>query len=245
MKMIRFSLTILITVVLASCKVSQNTSEMTVYNDSIVIQSGQMLRLNINKGKAFNHPTFVVWQEDLEGNFLRTVFITKSYATGIFGHANVGDSVWLNKPGRSIQPSALPYWTNKKGLINGKTLVPTPENPYLDAYSGATPTGDFELRTAVSMKDEEYRILLEVNQPWDWNNYWTNSKFGNNHAYKHSAQPSLIYAVTVNRTDSVFYLNPIGHGEPIGENGKLFTDLSTISTAKDIFSELKVTILNK
>lgn len=245
MKFIHLVLIFLTLAALSACKVNENAAEMTVYKDSIVIQSGQAIHMNFTKGKAFNHPTFVIWQEDLEGNYLRTIFITKSYATGIFGHANVGDSIWLNKAGKSIQPSALPYWTHKKGLINGETMVPTPENPFLDAYTGATPKGDFDFSTSVVAEKSSYRILLEVNQPWDWNTYWTNDKFGNNHAYKHSAQPSIIYSVTVNELDSVFYLNPIGHGEPKGENGHLFTDLSTISTAKDIFKSVKLSVIYK
>lgn len=194
-------------------------------------------------GTGHNHPTFVIWQEDLEGNVLQTLYVSKAYATGIFGHANVGDTAWLDKPGKSYQPSALPYWTNKKGLIGGVTYVPTPEHPFTDAITGATPKAGFYLSTNLD-KVWGTRILLEVNQAWDWNDYWTNDKIPNNESYKHSAQPSLVYAVRISENDSTFYLNPIGHGDPVGKSGKLFTDLSGFTTAKEIFPEIKL-LINK
>jgi hypothetical protein len=84
--------------------------------------------------------------------------------------------------------------------------------------------------------------LLEINQSWDWNQYWTNNKYPDNAAYKHSAQPSLIYAVTINSADSIYYMNPIGHGDPKGESGNLFTNIGTLSSAKEIFESIKIEI---
>ena len=82
---------------------------------------------------------------------------------------------------------------------------------------------------------------MEINQPWDWNDYWTN-ELHDDADYRTSCQPSLIYAVTIdlNEKGKEYYLNAIGHGHFSGKNGELFTDLSTISTAKDIFRTLMV-----
>jgi hypothetical protein len=84
--------------------------------------------------------------------------------------------------------------------------------------------------------------LIEVNQTWDWNEFWTNNKFPENSAYKHSAQPSLIYATTVREGEHEFHLNPIGHGDAKGESGKLYTDISSITTAKNIFRAINIEI---
>lgn len=166
---------------------------------------------------------------------------TKSYATGIFGHELANDYIWKPTSGPSYQPAALPYWTHKKGLINDESLIPTPQNPFVDAYTGATPTNNFVLKTELNRK-EKFRILVEVNQTWDFNEFWTNNKYPECQAYKYSAQPSIIYAVTITENDSIFFLNPIGHGDPKGQNSKLYTDLSTLMTAKEIFKEIKVII---
>lgn len=224
-----------------SCKTTEKTSDLKIYRDSLVLESSDNIQINVEKGKSFNHPTFVIWKEDMDGNFLETIFITKSYASGIFGHQLIGDTMWMPNEGASYQPAALPFWTNKKGLIDGEYLVPTPQHPYVDAISGATPINNFQIISS-DKNQGKYRILLEVNQTWDWNNYWTNNKYPENNAYKHSAQPSIIYAVTINENDSIYFMNPIGHGDPKGETGNLFTDISTLSTAKDIFKTIKISI---
>ncbi len=77
----------------------------------------------------------------MNGKYVETIFVTKSYASGIYGYEMVGDSVWRSVSGKSIQPAALPYWTYKKGKINGKTYVPTPDNPFVDGlYRSNTKT---------------------------------------------------------------------------------------------------------
>jgi hypothetical protein len=197
------------------------------------------MTLELQTGDALNHPTYVIWVEDMEGNYLQTLFITQSYASGVFGHEMLGDSLWMKKPGASHQPAALPYWGHKKGLIKNKELIPSPENPFTDAYTGATPKGHLKFTTKVE-HSRPFRVLMEINQPWDWNNYWTNNKYPDNPAYKHSAQPSMVYAVSVWEGESEFYLNPIGHGDPKGESGKLYTDISTMTSAKKIIKSIRI-----
>jgi len=237
---ILFGLLVIFT--LNNCKPLKKSSETIVYKDINLSNSEKKMKLTLIKGESFNHPTFVVWIEDMDQNYMKTIFITQSYSSGIFGYHMQGDSIWLPKAGASYQPAALPYWTHRKGLIANQFSVPTPDHPYVDAYTGATPTDNFQFVTAANSKKKQYRILLEVNQTWDWDNYWSNDKYPGNDAYKHSAQPSVIYATTINEDDDIFYLNPIGHGDPTGETGKLFTNMTTLSTAKQIFKSLFVTI---
>ena len=226
---------------LIKCETTKESVDFIPYKDSLKITDhSKNIVFFLTKGQSFNHPSFVIWKEAMNGDYIETIFITKSYASGIFGHAALSDSTWDNKQGESIQPATLPYWTHKKGLINNSVLVPNKKNPFIDAYTGATPTGNFKFETSAVKETVPYRILLEVNQAWDWNKYWTNNKFPKNNSYKHSAQPSLIYAVTVNNTDSVYFMNPVGHGNPKGEIGTLYTNISTMTSAKDIFKTIKI-----
>ena len=96
------------------------------------------------------------------------------------------------------------------------------------------------------VKDRKFRVLLEINQPWDSNKFWTNNKFPGDIDYFTSLQPALVYAVTIdpNSDETEYYLNPIGHSEPSGQNGKLFTDLTTFTTAKEIAEKI-IVHLNK
>lgn len=244
MKFIIYSLTVIFLAMgINACKTGEkSTSTSIVYQDSLLLNSGNKMTITLTNGDTFNHPTYVIWKEDLKGNYIKTLFITQAYASGIFGHQMIGDSIWLDKRGSSYQPAALPYWTFKKGAIDGKYTVPTPDHPFVDAYTGATPKTDFQFETVADDKMDQYRILLEVNQSWDWNKYWTNDKYPENDAYKHSAQPSVIYAVNINLQDTVFYLNPIGHGDPKGKTAKLFTNMSTITSAKQIFQTVSISI---
>lgn len=230
-----------ITLLFTQCKTTQVESETKL---SIMIDAeyiGPEMTINFTNGLGYNRPTYVLWLEDLKGNYVKTLFITKSYASGVFGYEMQGDSIWKKIAGPSYQPAALPYWTHKKGKINGK-LIPSPENPFVDAYTGATPEQNFEIKTTSPNSDNKYRLLLEVNQSWDWNSFWTNNKYPESKAYQHSAQPSVVYAVEINAESSQYYLNPIGHGDAKGESGKLFTNLSTLTTAKEIFNSVEVYI---
>ena len=232
MKGFTIFLTILtLSIFLMNCTTQKKMGDKIVISDNSKTQNTSMV---LEKGKYFNHPTFVIWVEDKCGNFLKTIYITQSYASGIFNKKMIGDTLWLDEKGESIQPAALPYWTHRSGF----NVVPNQSKPYTDAYSGATPQSDFEFKTGVLDDIYDYQIYLEVNQAWDWNKYWTNDKYPDNYAYKHSAQPSIIYRAFVDNNTSEFYLNPVGHGDPTGKTGNLYTDLSTITTAKDIFKNI-------
>lgn len=237
----KFIFTILLVIALSIANCTGPKESADIYM-SITINSDEadtQYRISFINGKGYNYPTFVLWSEDMKGNYLKTHYITRSYASGIFGHEKVNDSIWKSEPGPSYQPAALPYWTHKKGLINDKTLIPTPDNPFVDAHTGATPEQNFEILLPDN-KDGHFRLLFEVNQTWDWNKYWNNNKYPESSAYKNSAQPSIVYAVTINEDMNEFHMNPIGHGDPKGENGKLFTDLSTLTTSKEIFKRIKI-----
>lgn len=218
---------------------SENTSK-----DSINYHNTEKaLHLEVQSGKAFNHPSFSIWIEDMEGKLLHTLFVTKSVATGMYQHGQLTDSTWSNKPGSATRPAALPYWIHKKGELKNGKLLPNPETPYTDAVTGATPKSNFVLLLNQPKNLPKYfRLLCEINQTWDWNEYWTNSKFPNDKNYKSSAQPSVIYACDVQLdNDRVYYLNPIGHGHPSGKNGKLYTNLNTLSSALQITRHIKAT----
>lgn len=227
---------------MTSCKTTKETN-LPMLSISLV-ETSQNPNLNISfyNGESYNYPTFALWIENLEGEYIKTIYVTKSYASGIFGHELVGDSIWKKTPGPSFQPAALPYWTFRKGLIDGKQLIPTPEHPFVDAYTGATPEQNFELKTSTEHTDK-FKLVLEVNQSWDWNEYWTNDKFPESKAYRYSAQPSLIYEVEINKDHKEFYMNPIGHSNPKGEDGKLYSNISTLTTAKNIFKMIKIKTL--
>jgi len=76
-----------------ACKTTQETNESIVIHDQTANSSNSKMEITLLKGKFFNHPSFVIWIEDMNGNYIKTIFITKSYASGIFGYKMIGDQV--------------------------------------------------------------------------------------------------------------------------------------------------------
>ncbi len=228
-----------------SCSVTNRPAKgETGFSDTLIANingNGINLIINFEKGDAHNHPTFVFWTEDMNGNYLQTLFITGSFASGIFRYGPLNDSLWTTEPGVATRPAALPYWWHK--CSPEPADVPCPDKPFVDAFTGATPAGSFALKAKTdTTENSRFRLLMEINQPWDWNEYWTTNKYPDDPAYKSSCQPSVIYSVTIDINSGIkkYYLNPVGHGHYSGKNGLLYTDLSTITTAKRIINKVYI-----
>jgi hypothetical protein len=241
------SLTVLAVVsafLITSCKVkesvkSNQSTEIQVIQAFLGDQSVQ-LNLQFNKGKYHNHPTFAIWIEEPDGKFVRTLFVTKSLATGFYNHGDAGNGTWLTVPGEAKRPAALPVWLHKREKMKSdQALLPDPKNPLPDAITGATPSGSFEFVPKTDLP-EKFRLFVELNQAWDWNEFWTNNLYPGDKDYHTSAQPSLIYTVDVDMKNKMdeYYLNPIGHGHYSGKDGKLYTNISTFTTAFRIFDSI-------
>jgi len=236
---------------LLSCKSgSEGRSSKARKQDSISVISsnvagtGRIIEIEMVKGKSHNHPTFVIWIEDTSGKYLQDLFVTKAIGQGIFEHGDKSGGTW--KPGEVHRPASLPYWSHKRGIKNAYgTFVPTPENKVPDAYSGATPAGSFRLSTRPNNPlNTKVKLLMEVNQPWDWNEYWTNTMYEDDSDYKTSCQPAVVYSAIIDfgNPGSKVEMKPVGHSHYSGKSGELFTDLSTITTALYIAEKVTVTV---
>lgn len=211
---------------------AQNDPQKIITNIGL---AGEALEINFHKGSAHNHPLMALWIEDLDGNYIETLYVASSIGTGIFGHGKVTDGHW--EPGPVQRLAALPYWWHKYGEM------PDPANPVPDAITGATPEGNFILETfRQQVGSVPFRVLLEINQSWDWNEYWTNDKFPGNEDYMTSSQPAIVYEAIVDPAslESKFAFKPIGHSHYAGEDGALYEDLETLTTAKDIVGSVLV-----
>ncbi len=236
---------IVISVFLAGCTAQKNLTGETVTISTTPEKINSKLEIELIAGKSHNHPSIAIWVEDLEGNYIETLYVTQYFAKGNFAHGEVEQGKWKNEPGNVRRPATLPYWSYKRNVKASDGLyAPSPETAVPDALTGATPKAGFTLKTGSKATDKMFKILVEVNQPWDSNDFWTNDKYPGDFNYKTSLQPALVYAVTVspNETGKPLYLNPIGHSHPSGSTGELFTDITTITTARDIFSKIAVKV---
>jgi len=206
---------------------------------------GITLEIEFNKGLDHYHPLMAIWVEDMRGQYIHPLYIARSMARGIFAYAEYEQGEW--KSGEKTIPSALPYWLHQRDIPGPDSLyIPTPDHPIPDAYTGATPTGSFILKTVVSDTVETpFRVLFEINQSWDWNQHWYNGKYPGNEEYKKSAQPALVYEAVVDEESAGrdLVMKPIGHSHPYGATGELFKDLSTLTTALQIADQITVRVV--
>jgi hypothetical protein len=212
----------------------------TIYTN--ISGKGVSIEVKFLKGESHNHPLMAIWLEDKDGRYIETLYVAESIGKGIFRHGDKSSGHWQAGPVR--RPAALPYWGHKRGIKAEDGLyMPTPENPIPDAITGPTPAGDFMLYGKSSEPlTGEFRILLEINQSWDWNEYWTNSMYPDDADYKTSSQPAIVYEALINPASSVkeYTMVPIGHSQYSGRDGSLTVDLSTITTALDIVGSVKI-----
>ena len=239
------TLKIALLVVLASCATVEKLNNMPFDQIEKNQQAkGLSFEIEFTKGKAHNHPSFVFWIEDIAGNYIQTLFVTQFVATGIYAHGQLEPGKWKQTSGEAERPASLPYWLHKRNILNKKgTLLPTPEEPIPDAYTAATPNANFILKTkAETQLPKQFRLLMEINQPWDSNEYWHNNKYPDIWDYKTSLQPALVYAATITENENEFHLNIIGHSHWAGKNGQLYTNTNTITSAKNIIEQVVVKI---
>jgi len=205
--------------------------------------SGPSIIIDFKKGESFYYPLMAIWLEDTEGNYIQTLYVARSVATGVFKYGIQEKGKWVEGPKRA--PQTLPYWAHKRGVKASDGLyVPEPANPVPDAYTGATPTTGFILNSKADKElPEKFKVMLEINQNWDWNQYWTNSRYPDDQNYLMSAQPAVVYEVIADGVDDAMYtMKPVGHSHYSGKTGELFPDLTTLTTALTIADSIIVRI---
>jgi hypothetical protein len=220
------------------------TPSLTDTLNTYINMDGFRLSVIVKKGKAHNYPLMAVWTEDTSGNYLQSLYVAESIAKGFFDYGESSKGKW--KPGPIRRPAALPFWAHKRGVKVDSLYVPSKSHPMPDAVTGSTPLNNFTLKTKI-IKDKisSFKVLLEINQSWDWNAYWTNNKYLDDEDYKTSCQPALVYSspvISVNNPGNTYPLQVIGHSHYSGKNGLLYQDLSTITTALEIIDTAYVVL---
>jgi len=205
---------------------------------------GQEITIDFSRGSSFYYPLMAAWLEDADGNYIQTLYVPVSVATGVFKYGKQEKNRWLSAAKRA--PQTLPYWAHKRGnKASDGLFMPEPANPVPDAYTGATPLQGFLLHTRADNElPDRFKVLFEINQNWDWNEYWTNNKYPDDENYKMSCQPAIVYETLIDMTNrqQSYTMKAIGHSHYSGRTGELFTDLSTITSALEIADSITVSV---
>lgn len=205
--------------------------------------NGTLLTIRFEKGSEHNHPLMAIWLADENGKYIQTLYVAKSIGKGVFEKQSRNKGQWM--PGEIQRPAALPYWVHQRAVLNEKgTYLPTPAKPIVDAYTGATPSGSFELKVKTEKPlNGKYKIMMEINQSWDWNDFWFNNKFPDDAEYKTSSQPAVIYSADIDtNSNNPVELLAIGHSHYSGADGSMIKDLTTLTTALKIAKKITVRV---
>jgi hypothetical protein len=224
-----------------SSEVQVSAPDVYRYNQEA---EGTTLKVEFTKGEEHNHPLMAIWVEDMQGNYVQTLYVAESIGKGIFQHGDASSGKWM--PGELRRPAALPVWSHRRGILaEDGFYLPTPEDPVPDALTGPTPPQDFVIISRLEDKDlRQFLVFFEINQTWDWNEFWTNNSYPDNEQYKTSAQPALVYKAIINLDSekTKYPMTLVGHSHYAGEDGMVYEDLSTFTTALDIAEEITVTV---
>jgi len=172
-------------------------------------------------------PQFAVWLENESNKTIRTVWVTYYTATGDWGHG-------------IVRPVSLPHWVSRWNRETQSLGDPTPDNPAVDAVTGATPRTVFVVKTEVE-EGGVWDYFIEVNVSGDYNDTFPAVKNDGTPDENGNGQPSIIYkgriaAVPGNRSTPRL----AGRTDQWQSVDYIITDMRGITTAKDLFSEIKV-----
>lgn len=184
-------------------------------------------------------PQMAVWLETMEGKYIRTLYVTGKLASSGFSDPEFTGEVVR-------RPEALPHWMHQRNVLaKDGLLVPDPATTEFDGFTAATPVGSHQLRLSAS-EFEEYKIKVEVNRTYDFNEYYSKDRFPDDSVYSgsgSSGQPSLIYEAVINSVEKGdTLLRLIGHGHYSGRTGEIYPDVLKISTAKALFDFFVVSV---
>lgn len=188
--------------------------------------------------KRKNTPQIAIWAEDMEGNYLTTIYVSHRIAT----------QSWIMSGG-DRRKSALPYWCHRRGVQYDDGLyLPTKDNPMPDAVTGATPSGNFDVRLVPTSEVRKFVIKAEFNHSTDFNDYYPKSAEEGDTNYSGgkggSGQPAVVYEAAIDLDSGLkeFKAKLIGHSSPDGSDGELYTELSTLTTALNIVREITIIV---
>ncbi len=186
-------------------------------------------------------PQVAFWLEDLEGDYLTTIYVTQKVSNASF----VSTDDIFNTVSR---PESLPYWAHQRGVNYGDhSVMPATDNTDLDGMTGATPLGNYDIRSKLKTELRQFKVMMEINRSYDFNDFYHKDKYPNDPIYSgsgSSGQPSLIYSAAINldHKKRTYIMQPIGHGHHSGENGNLYPELEGFDTALQLVKRVLVEI---
>lgn len=238
----------------ATAKKEINVSEYEI----VEMNTNKEVKLSIDllRAEHYWHPQMAIWLEDANGNYLETLFVSKATAKGLFFGGRSKENFknfdeTKDAVGTYRRVNALPVWSHKRGVKYADGMyVPSSQDDFPDAITGATITDNFKLLTSIQ-KRTKFRLKIELNVAFDDNEFYSEFDFPEDEVY-HSGtgqlgQPSIVFESPINLEEAQKYylMKLVGHGHHSGQTGVLYTDMSTLTTAKEIVERIVVGVHKK
>jgi len=186
-------------------------------------------------------PQVAFWLEDINGQYISTLYVTQKISDASF----VSTDDMFNTVSR---PESLPYWAHQRGVKNeDDSLMPNTKNSDLDGMTGATPQGNYDVRSRVNSDLHQFKVMMEINRSYDFNSFYSKDKYPDDPIYSgsgSSGQPSLVYEAHINLDDKqqAYFMQPVGHGHHSGADGVLYEDMTGIDTALELVKRVVVQV---
>ena len=178
-------------------------------------------------------PTFAIWLEDPNTHKTKTVFVTRRAA----------EEDW---EGKAEVPVALPAWFFVNKEKKYQQIPENPEgNPEQIIITGATPRPGYFVKRISVEQDSDWILWIEVNLAGDFNEYYMefNKDLNITDEYM-TGQPALIYRTIITASLGTIIIPEIkGMTMPDSSLDKIITPLEGISTASDIFDEIRLNVV--
>uniref|UniRef100_UPI003217BDA4 hypothetical protein n=1 Tax=uncultured Draconibacterium sp. TaxID=1573823 RepID=UPI003217BDA4 len=173
-------------------------------------------------------PTFAIWLENPETQELQTIFVTN--------RAGVGD--W---EGKVAVPSALPKWD----LVNAREKEQKSQSDEdLDAVSGATPQPGYFTSRAQVEPGSKWNCWIEMNLSGDYNEHFPefDKETKQSDAWG-TGQPALVYKASIEAVEGNTVVPELVGISLMVNNGEIVKSLDGITTAKDVFDEITISVV--
>lgn len=247
---------------------TQDTFTYVRLDHTAANSAGPKLTVDLRKGPYFDFPQYAIWLETLDGELIQPLYVTSSLAESRFENrvalkdknvvltsdpSRSQEQNWeqvfnlVHEPGTAshrTRPESLPVFLHKVSEARERQAADVPSE--LDGYSGATIVDNFLITTQAERSAKvPYKVRLEINQSFDFNQYYSSDRFPDDPIYSgngFSAQPSIIYETVIDPASPQRYyaMQLIGHGHHSGQNGDLYHDLSNLTTALAIVDRIIV-----
>ncbi len=172
-------------------------------------------------------PQFAIWLERATGPAIRTVWVSEKTGTGDWG-------------GKTTRPVSLPYWVSRWNIETQSQGLPSPENPAIDAVTGATPKEELAVEVTVPA-GSVWNYFIETNVSGDYNEAFPITGKDGKTDRNGNGQPSIIYKGEIisspGRRSSP---ELIGRTDQFQNVKEVNRDLTGITTARDLFSAIEV-----